>query len=281
MTIPKVATTEDAANHVMSPDGARAAADMVRDVLARCYPDVLLGEYRAVGDTYSFDTAAALRDAVTATARSGHPAVNDLAVARRLCQAFVRGGLGLEADTGLSIRSILFRQHQAKPCSGASYTLTLDDARFVRTRLDELRVTLARHSAALECTTTLTFGILGGSAIRFIRKSRDFSNYDTVAMERQDSRIEVVGPGRFLYLASEADRCIDGSRMDHVPAIVLSDLIYALIDKGGDPVSQDAAWTFPFYTDPRSGFMVETDTEARSVKVEQGGRVTATFDVSR
>ena len=281
MTASQEHAPRDATRQGMTPDGAEVAADAVRDVLAGCYAEVLSGTHRTVADTYSFETAAPLWDPIMATARSRHPALNELAVARRLCQTFVRAGFGLAADTGLTVRSILWRQHPLAPHSGAAYALTLDSASSMRNRLDEIRVTLTRHSAMLGNTTAFTFGVLTGSAVRFIRRSRDFSNYDEVAIERQDSQIKTVSPGRFAYLASEADRCIDGSRMDHVPAIVLSDIVYAIIGKDRNFFFHDGVWTFPYYTDPRSEFIIETDPEAQSVRVEQGGRVTVTFEAVR
>jgi len=264
-----------------APGDVASRMDDVHDVLTRCYTSVSFEMHRAAADLCNITTSGPLVDAVSAMARSSHPMLNEMAVARRLCQAFARERFSLAAETGLAVRSIVSRHCPSMPPPFPDYALSVEGSTSVRHRLDAIRVTLVRRRAPMGCRTELTFGVMADSAVRFIRKGRNFADFSDVVMKRQEGRIETVSANQFVYYPGEADRCIDGSRMDHVPAIVLSNIIYAAIGNSDANVLRDTIWTFPYYTDPRFEFTIEIGATAQEVRVEQDGRVTVAVTALR
>ena len=117
------------------------------------------------------------------------------------------------------------------------------------------------------------------SVDRFIRLSRNFSNFAEVAVERQFGLVTDNGFNQFIYSPAEIDRLVDGKRVDHIPAIRLIDIILSSLVKPHASNFIHVTMEFYRYIDPRRVFEFHIDPLEYQVTILQDESLVAVMNL--
>lgn len=240
--------------------------------LASHYPDTTIEHCATTDHECTFVASKSLRDPDVKTFRSTAPLLNDLGVAHRLSVAFARGKFGFPSDSGFAIKSISTIPLPGLLTDSNRYNIVLRWSPTQRRSVAELGATVTRYSGFESYETNLVFTVLPAALVRFVRHQRNFTDYRDVAVAGTASVTATSHAGHVTYSPAEADRLTDGERADHVPALVIIDIIFSTTLFGRAPPSIFVS--FLRYLDPRDPFCIRADEEG-SVSVNQGGVLVA------
>jgi hypothetical protein len=173
-----------------------------------------------------FDTSAPLLDPQRVTFRSAPALLNALAIAHRLSLALARDRYAIGQDSRFAIKSINSKNSKlSNDLAGrCRNSLKFDVISRRHNSITELLVTLSSQNATDRTETSMVFGVMPPSLVKFVRQSRAFMDYLESRIDVEKPTLRRISDNRLQYTPSESDRISDGERVDHVPALVLIDL---------------------------------------------------------
>ena len=247
--------------------------DRLSATLASHYPDATIGQFATSDHACAFVTSQPLQDPDTNGFRSAAAQLNELAVAHRLSMAFACGAFGLAPDSGFAIKSLSCRRVSNAFKGLDRYELVLRSSLGQRRAATELGATLTRWGQGACHKTNLIFTVMPAAVVRFVRRERGFANYHEAAVEGTGTVGHAGLTGELIYSPSETDRLLEGARTDHIPALVLIDIIVSTVLHDRPP--PNLLVQFTRYIDPRIPFSMQPCGHGATVTVYQGGMLVA------
>jgi hypothetical protein len=248
-------------------------AERLLGTLASHYAGVAVGGFAASDHACAFTTSQPLQDPDTKGFRSSAPPLNELAVAHRLSLAFARGAFGLGPDSGFAIKHLASQSAGSAHPGPDHYKLERRSSPGQRRGATELGATLTRRSPGVYHETELVFTVMPAALVHFVRQTRGFAGYSDVAVDGTGLHARPGPAGEREYSPREADRWLDGARTDHVPALVLIDIIMATFLHDRPPPRLQVQ--FARYIDPRIPFTMRPGGAEAVVMVEQPAHASA------
>ncbi|NVN10074.1 hypothetical protein [Nguyenibacter vanlangensis] len=195
--------------------------------------------------------------------RSGMPMVNEIAVGRYVCLALIREKFALAGDAVITVKSIVTERQRGECRQGEhhSYSGSAEVSESKGARVDGVRASLVHSHNGEVRRVHFHFGVLTPSAARFIRKSRGFEDAENIRLERQLGHSRSIDLHNVEYLPGEADRIVDGTRMDHIPALHLIDIMVSLSNQSTKTDVDNMTAVFHRYVDPRYAFHIITSDD--------------------
>jgi len=211
---------------------------------------------------------------------------NDISVARQLTQAFLRDHLDLEADAGFTISLLRRTEAEAQSVAqsnesieGHVYRMRIEPAESRRGRIESAQATYEYGRALSKICVVFEFGVLPSSAVRFIRKRRNFSDFMEFQIEPPSAIVSKISDWNYKYRSGENDRLIDGVRADHVPALTVVRFVLSALPISA-PAHREFSLRFEQYLDPRSEFDLGFDRNFSEVEILQDGARTVLGQIS-
>jgi hypothetical protein len=255
-----------------------ADKDILSEMMAAHYGTVQLLRRSESDDEVLFDTSAPLLDPQLVTFRSASTLLNALAIAHRLSLALARDRYAIGQGSRFAIKSIGSKNSKLSdgPAGRCRNSLRFDVVSRRHNSITELLVTLSSQHATGGTETSIVFGVMPPSLVKFVRQSRAFMDYLESSIDVEKPTLRTISDNRLEYTPSESDRISDGERVDHVPALVLIDLAIMILGTDhlpGDDTSLTAE--FSNYTDPRIPIDIVRSRPSGAVEFRQRDQVTA------
>jgi len=255
-----------------------ADKDILSEMMASHYGTVQLLRRSESNDEVLFDTSAPLLDPQRVTFRSARH------FSTRLRSRIVCRSPWPAIDTRLaktrgspSSRSLARTAKLSNDLAGrCRNSLKFDVISRRHNSITELLVTLSSQNATDRTETSMVFGVMPPSLVKFVRQSRAFMDYLESRIDVEKPTLRTISDNRLQYTPSESDRISDGERVDHVPALVLIDLaimVLGIDHSSGSDTSLDAE--FSNYTDPRIPIDIVRSRPSGAVEFRQRDQVTA------
>jgi hypothetical protein len=255
-----------------------AGKDILSEIMASHYGTVQLLRRSESDDAVLFDTSAPLLDPQLVAFRSAPELLNALAITHRLSLALARDRYAIGQDSRFAIKSISSKNSKlSNDLAGrCRNSLKFDVISRRHNSITELLVTFSCQNATSTTETSMVFGVIPPSLVKFVRRSRAFMDYLESRIDVEKPTLRTISDNRLEYTPSESDRISDGERVDHVPALVLIDL--AIMILGTDHLSgNDTSLTAEFsnYTDPRIPIDIVRSRPSSTIEFRQRDQVTA------
>ncbi|MFD2408195.1 hypothetical protein ACFSVK_24605 [Azorhizophilus paspali] len=213
-----------------------------------------------------------------ATVLSNTSLVSIVTAARTLCLSVIHDSFGLDRSVVISVKAIRCRRMEPST-GGHGYDLSFEVQEAKGPRIDTVGANVVQSFATGTYETQFSFGIIPQSFDRFIRLSRNFTDYSELAMPHDQGEVLSTSDNGYTYRAGELDRLINGKRTDHIPAIRLLAIAisgpFATAEK--DLVS--ASIEFFKYSDPRKTLSVERSGTVGVMK--QDAETVARFELTQ
>lgn len=252
--------------------------DMALNFLESCYGHRDFLAYSDSGNETSFQASTQILDPQWSTFRSGASLLNELAISHRLSILIGRSKHKISDDFSLAIKSIDCATMPTEPVDGYHYALHLELTEEIENRKKTTTlksIFSKKHGNEILEIVTL-FNVVQPSLVAFVRRTRKFSDYADVKMDRDDSHLVTIDENHIEYFPSESDRLSDGKRVDHVPALTIIDIALSVGKmKDLDLTRPGLSAKFLSYTDPRQAFDIFQDADHGIVKFIQNDQVVA------
>lgn len=204
---------------------------------------------------------------------------NHLVMAHRLAIPSAKDWLSLPIDHGFAISSMHLTVR-----SGSSRPSDVLAMRFLaeRNARGTAAAVVARYWARGSgqcCRVEARFQLVPAALAGFIRRGRNFADFDQVSIDQPQAGLVRVRADRWTFVPGESDRLVDGNRVDHVPALILIDRsLDALEQLRGPTFLQSLSARFMHYADPRHPIEMELDAVG-DLHLHQNGEEIARLNV--